>query len=89
MRYKCLVLDHDDTVVNSTATIHFPSFVDYLKEAAGIVGTKKLMWGTDAPFAATQDTYEHLTDYLELSGGFSAEELADIYYNNAFEVYFA
>ena len=33
MRYKCLVLDHDDTVVNSTATIHFPSFVDYLKQA--------------------------------------------------------
>ncbi len=31
MKYKCLVLDHDDTVVNSTATIHYPSFVDYLK----------------------------------------------------------
>lgn len=33
MRYKCLVLDHDDTVVNSTATIHFPSFIDYLRIA--------------------------------------------------------
>lgn len=32
MKYKCLVLDHDDTVVNSTASIHFPSFIDYLKE---------------------------------------------------------
>jgi len=31
MRYKCLVFDHDDTVVNSTATIHFPSFLKYLK----------------------------------------------------------
>ena len=31
MRYKCLVLDHDDTVVNSTATIHFPAFIEYLK----------------------------------------------------------
>ena len=30
MKYKCLVLDHDDTVVNSTATIHFPCFVEYL-----------------------------------------------------------
>ena len=30
MRYKCLVLDHDDTVVNSTAVIHFPSFLAYL-----------------------------------------------------------
>ncbi|MBO6158656.1 MAG: HAD family phosphatase [Firmicutes bacterium] len=31
MKYKCLVLDHDDTVVNSTATIHYPSFVEYMK----------------------------------------------------------
>ena len=31
MKYKCLVLDHDDTVVNSTATIHYPCFVEYVK----------------------------------------------------------
>ena len=31
MRYKCLVLDHDDTVVNSTATIHYPSFLAYIR----------------------------------------------------------
>ncbi len=30
MKYKCLVFDHDDTVVNSTATIHYPCFMDYL-----------------------------------------------------------
>jgi phosphoglycolate phosphatase/pyrophosphatase PpaX len=32
MRYKCLVLDHDDTVVRSTAEIHFPSFRRVLAE---------------------------------------------------------
>ena len=31
MKYKCLVLDHDDTIVASTAEIHFPCFVEYLK----------------------------------------------------------
>ena len=31
MKYRCLVFDHDDTVVNSTATIHHPCFVEYLK----------------------------------------------------------
>ena len=31
MKYKCLVIDHDDTVVSSTAEIHFPCFVEYLK----------------------------------------------------------
>lgn len=29
-KYKCLVLDHDDTVVRSTPTIHYPSFVEAL-----------------------------------------------------------
>ena len=32
MKYKCLVFDHDDTVVNSTATIHYPCFAAYLRE---------------------------------------------------------
>ena len=32
MKYKCLILDHDDTVVNSTATIHYPCFQKYLSE---------------------------------------------------------
>ena len=31
MKYKCLVLDHDDTVVDSTRGIHYPCFVEYLK----------------------------------------------------------
>ena len=30
MRYKCLVMDHDDTAVNSTATVHYPCFVEYM-----------------------------------------------------------
>ncbi|MBE5808353.1 MAG: HAD family hydrolase [Clostridiales bacterium] len=32
MRYPCLVLDHDDTVVDSTATIHYPCFVEYTQK---------------------------------------------------------
>lgn len=31
MRYRCLVLDHDDTVVKSTPSIHYPSFVEALE----------------------------------------------------------
>lgn len=29
MRVPCLVVDHDDTVVDSTATVHYPCFVEY------------------------------------------------------------
>ncbi len=32
MKYPCLVVDHDDTVVNSTATVHYPCFVAYCRE---------------------------------------------------------
>lgn len=32
MRYRCLIFDHDDTTVNSTATIHHPCFVRFLEE---------------------------------------------------------
>ena len=31
MRYSCLILDHDDTVMDSTRHIHYPAFLDALK----------------------------------------------------------
>ena len=59
-----------------------------LAEAKSIVTAKKMMWGTDAPFAATNDSYENLTDYLQKGSAFTEEELEDVYYNNAKFVYF-
>lgn len=32
LKYPCLVLDHDDTVVDSTATVHFPCFCEFLSK---------------------------------------------------------
>lgn len=32
MKYKCLVLDHDDTTVNSTPVIHYPAFCKILED---------------------------------------------------------
>lgn len=32
MKYRCLVLDHDDTTVNSTPVIHYPAFLKILEE---------------------------------------------------------
>lgn len=67
----------------------YPVAAEYLQMAKEILTAKKFMWGTDAPFAATQDTYEHLTDYLFKNGAFTEEELEDVYYNNAELVYFS
>jgi len=32
LRYPCLVLDHDDTVTDSTAVIHYPAFLDAMRQ---------------------------------------------------------
>lgn len=31
LRYKCLLLDHDDTIVESTRLIHYPAFLETLR----------------------------------------------------------
>ena len=31
LRYKCLILDHDDTAVNSTSVIHYPAHLAVMK----------------------------------------------------------
>lgn len=31
MRYRCLILDHDDTAVNSTRTVHYPAHIEAMK----------------------------------------------------------
>ena len=32
LKYPCLVLDHDDTVVQSEATVNYPFFIEFLKQ---------------------------------------------------------
>ncbi len=32
MKYKCLILDRDDTIVDSTRTVNFPAFLDSLSK---------------------------------------------------------
>lgn len=36
LRVRCLVLDHDDTVVKSTPEINFPAFLRSLKDLRGM-----------------------------------------------------
>lgn len=72
----------------SPGTYPFPAVHEVLKMAKDILGADRLLWGTDAPFAATQDPYEHLADYLTKGDAFTEAELEDVYYNNAKHVYF-
>lgn len=79
MKYKCLALDHDDTVVDSTATIHFPCFVKYLEERyPDIAGNYDL----NSYFEKNFDP--GITSLLRDEVGLSEEEMAEeeIYWKN-------
>ena len=56
--------------------------------AKDILGADRLLWGTDAPFAATSDTYTHLHDYQPKGDDFTEDELQKVYYDNAKKVCF-
>ncbi|MHC1772989.1 MAG: amidohydrolase family protein [Flexilinea sp.] len=61
--------------------------IDYIALAKEIVGHKKLIWGSDAPSVMISDSYKQLCDYLMKADVFTENELMDIYYNNACDVY--
>ncbi len=69
-------------------TYPYPTAVEHLETAKRMVGSDRLMFGTDMPSNLCRDTYAHLTDYIKLSGVFTEKELEDIFYNTANAVYF-
>lgn len=69
-------------------TYPYPTAVEHLETAKRMVGSDRLMFGTDMPSNLCRDTYAHLTDYIKLSGVFTEKELDDIFYNTANAVYF-
>ena len=69
-------------------TYPYPTAVEHLETAKRVVGSDRLMFGTDMPSNLCRDTYAHLTDYITLSGVFTDSELDDIFYNTANAVYF-
>jgi phosphoglycolate phosphatase/pyrophosphatase PpaX len=32
LRYRCLLVDHDDTAVDSTSAVHYPAHLEALRE---------------------------------------------------------
>lgn len=59
----------------------------FIETAKKIVGTEKLMWGTDIPSVLIKNSYERLGDYIIESGLFTEPELEQVFYKNALEVY--
>lgn len=56
--------------------------------AKDILGAKRIIWGSDAPWSATFNSYHNLVNWLQATDIFTQKELDDVMFNNANEVYF-
>ena len=70
--YKCLVLDHDDTVVDSSASIHYPSFIQYLE-----IYRPHLVKNYDLPTYFRKNFHPGILELFTEEIGLNAEELAE------------
>ena len=62
--------------------------MSFIRLAKEIVGSEKLMFGTDMPSALKEDVYEHYVGYIDESPVFTEQEKEQIFYENAYEVLF-
>jgi hypothetical protein len=65
----------------------FPSACKYLEIARDILGTQRILWGTDIPSVVVYSPYRELATYVIESGVFSDEELKQVFSLNARRVY--
>ena len=68
MRFKCLILDHDDTAVNSTPTIHYPAFQKTLTTYRPGLSVSLETW-------LEKNFRPGFMEYVQGELGFSGEEL--------------
>ena len=66
----------------------FPVALDYIHQAAGLIGAEKLMWGSDIPGLLGQATYQQLLNMIRRHSQFSETELELIIGQTAQRVYF-
>lgn len=71
MNFKCLILDHDDTVVNSTATVHYPAHLEIMNR----MRPEEKHISLDEWFR--KNFHPGIMDFLTGELGFSEEEMAE------------
>lgn len=67
----------------------YPAAAALVRRAADIVGTDRILFGSDFPSTLKDDSYEHLIGFIRDSEEFSEEEKKAILCGNAEAVYFS
>ncbi|MDD3347397.1 amidohydrolase [Oscillibacter sp.] len=65
----------------------YPTGQGFIRMAKEIVGSEKLLWGSDSPCVLTRDTYPRLMDYFAGAGIFTSSELDQVMFQNAVTAY--
>lgn len=73
---------------NTKQEYPFTEAVEYIKEAIKIVGSNKILWGSDFPSAMNYTSYFNSYNYIEASNILTQEEKENILYNNAYSIFF-
>lgn len=66
----------------------YPKCQKTVRLAKHVLGSKRIIWGTDSPWSATFNSYHQLATWLENTDLFTESELNDVMYNNANRIYF-
>ena len=66
----------------------YPTAVWFIREALKLLGTGRLMWGSDLPSNLCRDSYEHLYGYILNSDAFTDREKEDMLWATAERIYF-
>ena len=69
MRYRCLILDHDDTTVQSTADIHYPSYLESMRRL------RPNLEPLDIHGFLERNFHPGIVDFLTGDLGFTSDEL--------------
>lgn len=65
----------------------FPTAQEYIRTAKEIVGSDKLIWGTDVPCPLTRNSYKELITFVTDGGIFTEKELEGVMAGNAMDAY--
>jgi len=86
---KCDNIWFDITAVpwNVKEAYPFAMSMDLINEAKKIIGSQRMMWGSDVPQLLVMEEYRKLYNFLFLDDRFSESEIDDLLYKSATNVY--
>ena len=66
----------------------YPTALKFISMAKEVLGTEKIIWGTDSPCVMTKFKYADLYNFIIESDVFTEKELEMVFYHNAVEAYY-